>query len=101
MMGTCTAVAGLDFADALTAMISAQRRTPLIVGIAIGPAAETLLRRECAESADCSFASVFGGVPLLVDPRMPIDQSEVYYDREAWNKRCREQRIWDAKRIPN
>jgi hypothetical protein len=38
----------------------------------------------------------FAGVPFIVDPRLR-DEGEVYYDKEAWNERLKEQNAFDAK----
>lgn len=83
-------------------MMAAARPAASPVGAAISPQAEAILRREHdrPHHADMCFEALCG-LPFLVDPRLSVDKSEAYYDGVAWDKRCAQQRIWDAERIPN
>jgi hypothetical protein len=102
MTGTFTTSPGPDFGGALAAMLAAERPAVSPVGIAISPQAEDILRLEhdLLSRADMFFNALCG-LPFIVDPRLSVDMIDVYYDRVAWDKRCAQQRMRDAERIPN
>jgi hypothetical protein len=102
MTGTCTTSPAPDFSGAFAAMLAAARPPVSPVGVAISPQAEAILRREHDRPSHADmFFEALCGLPFVVDPRLSVDKSEVYYDRVAWDKRCAQQRMWDAERIPN
>jgi hypothetical protein len=59
-----------------------------VVGIACSQHTKAILTRVCPESFT---------VPLLIDPRMSYERSEVYRDRELWRARCKEQAEYDSQ----
>lgn len=70
--------------------------TPVPVGVAIGPHAHSLLLRT-NRSQDIPYNHFETGIPMLVDPRLSLDQNEVYYDLSSWKDRVAEQQAWDAE----
>lgn len=71
---------------------------PPVIGIAFSPRGYAVLGPALTPSQAGADAIISRGVPYIVDPRLIGDLSEVYYDEEAWQKRCREQRALDDGR---
>lgn len=72
-------------------------RTQVAVGVAMSPRFKAALDDTCGRTtqAQAAPALLMSALPVLVDLRM-TGKAEVFYDREQWAERCREQREWDA-----
>jgi hypothetical protein len=71
---------------------------PIVYGIALSPQAHSKLRAEnwnTSPRMDDPFGT-FAGAPYIVDSRLR-EKNEVYYDKEAWLKRVKEQNAFDSK----
>lgn len=85
-----------DMETMMKVMDSFKNLPPPLVGIACSPYMKAQI--DCAPEPPAMqpLAAAGFGVPFIVDPRMMSDKAEAYYDREAWLKRCKEQREYDA-----
>lgn len=64
-----------------------------IVGIAAAPGAAELIRTMFKSEPPLPW----GEIPVIIDPRMSIDFTEVYRDRQEWRERVSEQNAWDSQ----
>lgn len=62
---------------------------PPIYGITCCPQIEAFLKRQPSD--------LLQAIPYLIDPRMSIEFSEIYFHLDTWLDRCEEQRKWDAE----
>lgn len=79
--------------EELKGMMDSLPYVPPVVGVACSPEAASLIR---SSSAGYREAFLLTNPPILIDPRMRSERTELFYDREAWNARCREQDEWDS-----
>lgn len=64
-----------------------------IVGIACHPSLKKKIREE-EKAAAGPFIEMLRAIPILIDPRLAPQKSEVHRDQSVWLKRCKEQKEW-------
>lgn len=64
-----------------------------IVGIAMGYQAKSLMASQIVPNK----GPLGFDIPIIIDPRIGLDQNEIYYDWNRWMERLKAQNEWDSK----
>lgn len=89
---------GQDLLDGIIKAHNQLKERRIAVGFAVSPHTMSLLQHSNKMPDAIHRGIVSMACPIIVDPRLTLETSEVYFDEMAWKARCLDQRIWDAQR---
>lgn len=70
----------------------------MVYGIAMSPRTQAVINNMDASPRLPESSGIFGGVPVIVDPRLN-DKSEFFYSQASWIDRLKEQNHWDGEGV--